>query len=286
MRSSALLCVALLYPGSQDTRGTVEVCAANLRDNTVSCYDAATGQPAALAVAAGAGGLRAPTGLTFGPDGNLYVSSSGTNQVLRFDGQTGAFLDVFVSDSALVQPFSVIFGPDGNLYVSSGARGVVLRFDGRTGRLLNVAARTDSLKTPIGLEFDRDGRLYVANAGGNNVSRFNARTGQRIDVFAVDGLRFPSDVAIDGAGDIYVSSAFAGRILRYDGVSGALRGVVGTLPDMGVPVGIRFLPDGDLVVADFAKSRLYRLPRAGGDPVLLTDQRLAGPENLAVRVRQ
>jgi DNA-binding beta-propeller fold protein YncE len=32
-----------------------------------------------------------PTGLAFGPDGNLYVASTGTNGVLRYDGTTGEF---------------------------------------------------------------------------------------------------------------------------------------------------------------------------------------------------
>jgi hypothetical protein len=35
--------------------------------------------------------------MTFGPDGNLYVNSIQTDQVLRYNGTTGAFLDAFVS---------------------------------------------------------------------------------------------------------------------------------------------------------------------------------------------
>ena len=37
----------------------------------------------------------------FGPDGNLYVSSTGTSSVLRFDGTTGEFMDVFIEFSQL-----------------------------------------------------------------------------------------------------------------------------------------------------------------------------------------
>jgi hypothetical protein len=36
-------------------------------------------------------------GLVFGPKGNLFVSSSLTNQVLEYDGTTGRFIDAFVS---------------------------------------------------------------------------------------------------------------------------------------------------------------------------------------------
>src|SRR5262245_11677339 len=40
------------------------------------------------------GGLIEPEGIAFGPDGNLYVSSR-SDEVLRYDGTKGKFIDVF-----------------------------------------------------------------------------------------------------------------------------------------------------------------------------------------------
>jgi hypothetical protein len=60
-------------------------------------------------IPAASGGLRAPSGLIFGPDGNsdgqldLYLAEVAANgylkaSVKRYDGVTGAFLDTFVTE--------------------------------------------------------------------------------------------------------------------------------------------------------------------------------------------
>src|SRR4029450_4209147 len=55
------------------------------------------------------GGLIEPEGITFGPDGNLYVSSR-SNAVLRYDGKTGKFIDVFAVGHGLMDPAGIVFG--------------------------------------------------------------------------------------------------------------------------------------------------------------------------------
>ncbi len=46
------------------------------------------------------GGLVSPHGLEIGPDGHLYVASFGSDEVLRYDGRTGDFIDAFVTVGA------------------------------------------------------------------------------------------------------------------------------------------------------------------------------------------
>ena len=67
---------------------------------------------------ANGGGLDAPTDMAYGPDGNLYVASAGSNAILRYDGVTGTFISV-ASGGGIEFPFGITFGPDGNLYVSN-----------------------------------------------------------------------------------------------------------------------------------------------------------------------
>jgi hypothetical protein len=74
----------------------------------------------------------------------LYVSARGNDNVLRYNGTTGSFIDIFVAtrSGGLAGPEDLVFGPDGNLYVSSpGGPQSVLRYDGVTGVFIDAFAR-------------------------------------------------------------------------------------------------------------------------------------------------
>ena len=152
------------------------------------------------------GGLSTPRSSIFGPDANhdglpdLYVVSSGSNAILRYDGISGAYLDMFVTPASggLNSPGDLTFGPDGNLYVSSFGGNQVLRYDGTTGAFLDVVA--NGLSGPLGITFGPDGSLYIANQNANEVLRWNGTgvstfvtaasgglTGPRRAVFGPDG---------------------------------------------------------------------------------------------------
>lgn len=103
-------------------------------------FDGRTGDAQGALVPVGRGGLSYPAGLTFGPDGALYVSCRDSNAVLRFDAESGSYLGRFVAPAPAGPegPGAIAFGPDARLYVVC-AQGV-LRFSGDSGSPLGVFA--------------------------------------------------------------------------------------------------------------------------------------------------
>ncbi len=237
----------------------------------VASFDESTGAYLGDFISAGSGGLVSPDDLTWGPDGHLYVSSSASNttgQILRYNGQTGAFIDVFAQGGGMARPYGAAFGPDGNLYVASFRSDQILRYNGSTGAFLDVFAQGNGtaaglLNGPNDLLFGPGGALFVttqgsvANGSGgisylfdSQVLRYNTSTGVG-QVFAPQPVPTPNGggyismlgLQMGPDGRLYTSD-YAGGIRSYDALSGALLQTIDT--------GALFTPGGATTIGNFA----------------------------------
>jgi DNA-binding beta-propeller fold protein YncE len=108
----------------------------------------------------------------------LYVASGNNNNVQRFNGTNGTFLDSFVptGTGGLNLPIGLLFGPDANLYVASFNNKKVARFSWTTGAYLGdfVTNGSGGLSGPNFMLFRPKGslsspKLSIARAGTNVV---------------------------------------------------------------------------------------------------------------------
>lgn len=187
------------------------------------------------------GGLTIPLDIAFGPDGNMYVVSmefpqttESPGRVMRYSGQSGAFIDTFVAagTGALIFPSDLLFRGD-TLLVSDTQRGV-LRFDANTGAPLGVliAPGTGGLSSFQQMTLGPSGDLFASDEQGGRVLRYDGDTGAFVGTF-VDmgsgGLGRPTGLDFGSDGHLYVADAASLQVLRYDGSTGAFAGVAGDL---------------------------------------------------------
>lgn len=184
-------------PGAQSLRygpdGHLYVCAEKI--DQVVRFDGVTGAPMGPFVfddvntpVDETGGLDGPTAAVFGADGDLYVASFNGDNVLRFDGATGAFDSIFIAagSGGLNGPDAgMTFHPDGSLLVPSFYSNRVLRYDATTGAYVSEfagPAAPQFLSRPRDIRFRSDGVAYVSGWGSNRINRYDVN-GTFLDTF-------------------------------------------------------------------------------------------------------
>lgn len=272
----------------------------NTDGNNIVLFDERTGDYGGEFIPAIAGYF-SPDDLTFGPDGNLYVSFvtdpvTFEGAILKFDGKTGALLGRFDQGGSMVRPYGLAFGPDGYLYVSSFRSDEILRYD-LDGNFVDVFAAgtgtADGLNGPNDLLFDDQGNLYVTTQGsvalgGGNISYQFASQILKYNIYettpvatvfdtpevAPNSFGFVSllGLTFGPQGDLFVSD-FANAIRRYDLLTGELLDEFSST-SFGFMGNLAFDPKGNLYtpVFDFLSGNIGSLSKFGagtGDETLL-----------------
>jgi sugar lactone lactonase YvrE len=280
---AAVILSAVSTLGTYVSPATAALLVGNTRANNVVLFDEQSGEFRGEFIRSGSGGLVAPDNILYGPDGNLYVASGDrpeNSAILRYNGTTGQFIDVFASGGGLFRPYGTAFGPDGNLYVSSFLSDKILRYNGTTGQFIDVFAsgngQPGGLNGPNGLLFGADGSLYVTTQGSvarngtpdfsgglpSQVLRFNIATRQST-VFINQPIPSPASfgfvsllgLAFGSNGDLFVSD-FANDIRRYNSQTGALLSILstnytGTVPSSNFIGSLTFDSNNNLYAVGF-----------------------------------
>lgn len=257
-------------------------------DHTVERFDGQTGASKGSFVIPAAGGIDLPSGLAFGPDGNLYVASSDSGQILRYDGQNGAIIGsgVFASGGGLVEPRFIAFGPGSapgipDLYVADTGflRDRILRYDGLTGAFIEefVARSEGGMGKPSGIAFDANGNLYVASFSTNEILKFDSNgdvvPGGPFIAAGTGGLANPRGVTIGPDGLLYVANGATESVLRFDPVTGNFIDNYTFGATIQLPNGLTFGPDNNLYIVDTDLGTVLKFagPFGTTTPQLITD---------------
>ncbi|MDI1479521.1 hypothetical protein [Polyangium sp. y55x31] len=202
------------------------------------------------------GGMHRPYGLAFGPDGMLYVASFLTDQILRYDGKSGDFVDVFKEGDGMPDglngPNGLLFGPDEKLYVTTqgsvaengaptfpGLPSQVLQIDVTSGEMKVFADQPDlspaghGYISLLGLAYGPDCNaglceLYVSDYA-NDIRHYDFATGMQLGTISTNytgttpstnylgALSFGDGGRIFAVGfDVDEAKGNPGTVLRFD----------------------------------------------------------------------
>ena len=105
-----------------------------------------------------------------GPDGNLWVTDSGTSQIARI-GANGLGLTTYTLPTKLSTPWGITAGPDGNLWFTESTAGQIGRIT--TGGVITEFSTGSAGSGPKGIVTGPDGNVWFTESGANILGRIN-----------------------------------------------------------------------------------------------------------------
>jgi len=261
--------------------------------NSVVVYaPGATGNVApTITIAGGSTGLNQPQGIGRDAAGNLYVANSGSNAITVFaagaSGNATPSRIIAGSNTLLSGLQGLAVAANGTVYAASQTDHRMLVFapgaDGDVAPVRTIAGGSTGLNRPMGVALDGLGRLHVVNLASYNFTTTHSVTvyaagasGNAAPVATISGanttLYNPLGIALDAAGNIYVSSFgntdagpsnSATRITVYAAGSNGNVAPSRTIAGNGIlsePLGLAVSPAGRLFVANFFDPRISIYP--------------------------
>ncbi len=178
-------------------------------------------------------GIADVRGLAFRANGNLLVSSAGTNQVLEFNPANGQRVGV-AAEVGLDNPGGIAVTDNNVLWVASQNNDAIIAY-GEEGSIRR-AVRTEPGTGPVDVTVGSDGLLYVAHSLAGRIDIITIPAGEpgrqaatavvEILVEEAAELTHPAAVARGPDGVLWVADYWADEILRFDLETGESLGSV------------------------------------------------------------
>jgi sugar lactone lactonase YvrE len=229
-------------------------------------------------------GFKSPQGVALDAAGNVYVSDTDNNRIVKIAAvsATQTVLSTSLNSSTgLKNPQGIAVDTLGNVYVADTGNARVVEIS-PFGELAPVPmldfSGSQAFATPVAVALDTAGNLYVADSGnGNGIIKIAAGGGDlqvptggtaiasptSLISFGTAPIAQPTGIAVDAAGDLYVTDAGSNAVLELPAGTGPGSDPI-TLGFTGLssPGGLALDSANNLYVADTGNNRIAYMNRS------------------------
>ena len=225
-----------------------------------------------------------PLGVAVASDGNVYVSESAGERMVRVFNRDGDEIAEFAppgTEFTTRVPLYVAISPKNDVYVSDRFNRAIYIWaaDGSFAGAFQPQSVPAEDWHPMSLAFDRQGNFYVTDVtpGKHRVMVFDSSGALKLQ-FGKEGKEpgefwYPNGIAVDGDGRIYVADGNNGRLQAFDAQGGLLylipKGFASG--DLSMPRGVALDGGDHLLVADTSAHIVKVYDISGDRPDFIRD---------------
>jgi streptogramin lyase len=227
--------------------------------------------------------LGEPAGVALDGSGNVYVADAGNNQVYKETLSGGAYTQSTVASDAS-GPWGIAVDGAGSVYIADIGNNRILKETPTTSGYAESTFMSSFLYRPSAVAVDPSGSVYVADSANNRVlkttpvigSSYEEVAGPFIQSNGVGGLSYPTAVAADANGNVYIVDTDNNRVLKESFLGGQYTQSI--LPSGGLdrPTDVAVDGTGNVYIVYSSQDEVIELAPAGDT---YTSTRLLGGLN-------
>ena len=209
--------------------------------------------------------VNTPLGIAVDGAGNLLVASSGNDRVIRMAWNGTAFTDQQSVGSGMYVPSGVAVQPNGAMCVANTYEDQVNCYNWTgTGYVPQPPgqnfAQTGTFYTyfPVSTAIDVQGDVFWAQPYQNQVLEFFSSS-NLIEKLWQGSFQYPTAVAVDGEGNLYVLDSGHNRVMMLVPRNGVYQKPVAVAAGFNAPQGLAVDAAGNLYVADTGNHRVVKI---------------------------